>query len=431
MTWLRDGIPTAHPRAFWWGLVGLVVAGDAITAVPMMARWLGWYPATWNAIQNFNRLTDPLAAAAAFLLVTQAREFGLGAWGRTAVRRGSAQLGMVLVTVASAVAVGHLVAATAVLGASVHRVQHADGIAGLAALAPTAFASTLVWIAFGIACGRRLSRPIGLALSLLVPFLTGVWLDSSMADTPLEVLTVANSWSFAHVEPEPVTLAVRAVVWLAIAAWAIHRVLGVGERQERVLPWLVSGTVTLAILNGYVLRPIPGAENTVCRGDAPQVCTPAPYAAALPDFQALLAEAAPHVPQPLRFSRVASEELQPADSKPEGTIVMDPIDGPARPALTVARVPTLIGLGEALWPDPVTCSERTTIVREGFQVWWLRVHELPEDGSASPGDADYHQHPDWPAISRQAEWFRSASPTERDTYLRRLKATEPECFQGT
>jgi len=420
-------LPRVRPLGFLIVVLVAATAVDLAIGYSTAPRWLGWWPSTWNAFQNFDRFGIVIAAGCTAYLTSNARKFGMGQWGSAAVRSPGVQGLAIMATVVSAVLAAHMIGIAVIATATSSRAAAMEPIA-LWLTIPTLVCSTVAWAGFAALIARWLPPAVALALAVATPFLVTVWLDAYGFETPFAVFTISNSGNYLYVAPTTTTLIVRLLAWGALAVTLAVLVGGVRGWRRSAALWVASGTAALALFNGLAFAPITGADRVVCRGSAPEVCVTQPFASGLEEFAGVVDSVWTRIPPELRVAAGHSPEVAGVD--PRGALVAGPVRGNDESSLILDRKQTIARIGEAAWPRPEQeCSDSTYLLtRSAFQVWWRRHFDLPLDGSNFPGEDDYLTMEKSTAIASLATRLDAGDGTVRPELIRPSLASGAPCF---
>ncbi|WP_299168823.1 hypothetical protein [uncultured Arthrobacter sp.] len=327
--------------------------------------WFGWFPATMSAFllsTVFGSLTICTSAA---WLAGSVRRSGLSEWTAASARgvRGVYRQPIAACTLLSVIAYTITFLAMVIM-TMVRAPSEFPGGIDLSLVLIIAWASAVAWSAFGTILGRYLRSEIAIPLALILSYASYVVPVFYLLDTPLFGVLLTDGRPWTYLQPADFQLPAKLLFWSGLALFFY----GVATSLRRLLEtgaWITIAGLTAAAFVGSTLIPIAGAEERVCLGAEPRVCTDGAHAPALPEFHSLTSNALKVLPESLR-----REELDSTTTPQQGALPLAPMDGNTVPSLTIDRDMLLAALGEQIFFQCSPRGEEAQLTAAGLYAWW-------------------------------------------------------------
>ncbi len=419
----------------WFPLGAQFVVLSVVSAVLVQGsrgEWVGWWPATWAQMQNLDIWGAPITAVTGAWVGAQPRRHGFDEWRKTGAVSFQRQQFRLALMVATSSMAGY---AVVILWMAVEtaRVTAGSDHALLWLVPPTLACAVIVWSALGVWLGAHLPLLLALPSGFAVPYAIATWMALSGVQSPVGALAVANFKVYDEIAPAPGSTITRLIAWAALALTAGAALRGVTGARRRVTLAFLSTALTFTAVAGLTLTPMPRWAAAVCRGTAPTVCTSVAYESVLPVFEQHVRRLWPDVPRAFATPYVLSPEVAARTIRPAtaaADIRVGPASGNFEPALVVDGPKTTARMGHGVFGRFMGCGPEAgedALSLAAAQVWWLRSHHLPIDGTNYAGEQDYSRYDGAAQVADRYGDLAALTPAEREAWFAALFARVQQC----
>ncbi|GAB3530973.1 hypothetical protein GCM10027403_00570 [Arthrobacter tecti] len=385
-------------------------------AYPLLVQqqnWLGWFPATMSSFLLSTVFGSLTVCTSAAWLAGSVRRSGLSEWVAASARGVRGAYSRPILYCASLACLAYSIIFAAMFAMTLTRApEHGALHPPMLLVLPIAWASAVAWAALGATFGRYLRSEAAIPLALIVSYASYVVPAFYLWDSPFFGVMLADGRPWLYLQPEDLQLSAKLLFWCGLAV----AVAAIAMSRRRMLA--IGATVSFAALMmtallGSTLTHIPDAENQVCMGEAPIVCTDRAHAAVLPQFQRLASHSLTVIPEALR-----PRKLDSAGATDPGALPVEPMDSNTSPALTIDRELTLAALGEQIFYQCSAPGTRTGLAAAGLYAWWRIEQGIGLQEMVTFTGAPWLLDPELAEAPRMGQELAALTPRERKAWFK-------------
>lgn len=400
-----------------WLILALTVI--CFAAYSRRHEWVGWGPQAVAAVLDNAVMLGSVALAA--LLAWLAIPLRTSANWHRLITSTRTQAAVTRHLMAIAIVAGPIIVTIPTLLALVFTPGHPEDIWG-----GVGIGLILVWIVgsaaavtalglVGAYLGWLFRSRVALIVAPVLVYLSTTLPLYTFVIRPWSGIYAAQAIPWLTTVPTLATASARAGFWIAATAVLVGLLSGT-KSFSKVAAAGASACLAAAIIVGPAGTAIPQANEILCKGADPTLCTRKIYASGARPFHQILEEGLASVPAPLRPKYVNTDPDIPI-GETGTTLVLEPIGGTSSPTNLPDRNQTLVNLGRVVFAT--SCAENSLAATAAFFTWAAQMGIAPEEAHQpwEPSLFDVLSPADHAALTHATASLSTLNPPEFAAWL--------------